>query len=94
MQAAGALSACDEDIRRKANPRLVIDEDEALRTFEARLAPQTELLRNLGHDSFENDNRRQGVQPWKEKTSWQGEAPTRCQFNASEIAPHDWNPFR
>jgi hypothetical protein len=52
---------------RKANPGLVIDgNDEALKTFEARLAPQGELIRNFVHNSSESDRLSQAVQAWKE----------------------------
>ena len=53
---------------RKTNPGLVIDDDdEPLRTFESRLAPQGELTRNLVHNSSDSDRYSRAVQAWKDK---------------------------
>lgn len=53
---------------RKANPGLVIDDDdEPLRKFEARLAPQGELIRNFVPNAFHSERFSQAVQAWKEK---------------------------
>ena len=53
---------------RKANPGLVIDDDdEPLRTFEARLAPPGEVIRDFIGIPSESDIFRQAVQAWKEK---------------------------
>jgi hypothetical protein len=53
---------------RKANPGLVIDDnDEPLRTFEARLAPLGEVIRDFIGIPSESDIFRQAVQAWKEK---------------------------
>lgn len=69
---------------RKANPGLVIDDnDEALRTFEARLAPPGEVIRDFIGNPSESDSFRQAVQTWKDKQA--GKATIQNAVNSTPI---------